>query len=43
MSQGKTVEKALENVKEAVSLYLEVSPREKRHLSGRTLTTTVEM
>jgi len=43
MSQGKTVEKALENVKEAVSLYLEVSPRKKRHLSGRALTTIVEI
>ncbi len=43
MSQGKTVEKALENAKEAISLYLEVSPRKKRRLSGLALTTTVEI
>ena len=43
MSQGKTVEKALEHAKEAISLYLEVSPRKKRRLSGLALTTTVEI
>ena len=43
MSQGKTVEKALDNVREAISLYLEVSPRKRRRLSGLALTTTVEI
>ena len=43
MSQGKTVEEALEHAKEAISLYLEVSPHKKRHLSGLALTTTVEI
>ena len=43
MSQGKTVEKALENVRKAISLYLEVSPRKRQRLSGLALTTTVEI
>ena len=43
MSQGKTVEKALEHVKEAVSLYLEEHPQKKRQLTGLALTTTLEI
>lgn len=30
MSQGKTIEAALRNVKEAIALYLEASPKRKR-------------
>ncbi len=30
MSQGKTIEAALKNVKEAIALYLETAPRRRR-------------
>jgi len=43
MSQGKTIEAALKNVKEAISLYLETSSRKKRPTSKPALTTTVEV
>jgi len=45
MSQGKTVEAALENVKEAIALYLEASPegRNRPEAKPTALTTTVEV
>jgi predicted RNase H-like HicB family nuclease len=43
MSQGKTIEQAMKNVKEAISLYLETVPRRKRPVPKYTLTTTVEV
>lgn len=43
MSQGKTIEAALKNVREAIALYLETSPRKKRPSSKPALTTTVEV
>jgi len=43
MSQGKTVEAALKNVKEAISLYLETSPAKKSSTAKLALTTTVEV
>jgi predicted RNase H-like HicB family nuclease len=43
MSQGKTIEKALKNVKEAIALYLETTPHKKRPVSKPTLVTTVEV
>ena len=43
MSQGKTIEQALKNVREAISLYLEASPRKKRPATKPTLITTVEV
>jgi predicted RNase H-like HicB family nuclease len=43
MSQGKSIEKALENVKEAISLYLETTPRKRRVTIKPALTTTVEV
>jgi len=44
MSQGKTVEAALKNVKEAIALYLETAPRRKKRVRPRpALTTTVEV
>jgi len=43
MSQGKTIEAALKNVKEAISLYLETTPRKKRPASKPALITTVEV
>jgi predicted RNase H-like HicB family nuclease len=43
MSQGKTVDQALKNVKEAISLYLETTPRRKRSAIKPALTTTVEV
>jgi len=43
MSQGKTVEAALRNIKEAVALYLEISPRKRSLLLRPALTTTVEV
>ena len=43
MSQGKTIEAALKNVKEAISLYLETAPRKKSPASKPALTTTVEV
>jgi predicted RNase H-like HicB family nuclease len=43
MSQGKTVERALTNVKEAIALYLESTPRKKRTAGRTALTTIVEV
>ncbi len=43
MSQGKTIENALKNVREAIALYLETTPRKARHLAKYALTTTVEI
>jgi predicted RNase H-like HicB family nuclease len=43
MSQGKTIEQALENVREAILLYLETTPRKIRKASKPTLVTTVEV
>ena len=43
MSQGKTIEAALRNVKEAISLYFETSPRKKGQMPKLALTTTVEV
>jgi hypothetical protein len=43
MSQGRTVDAALRNVKEAISLYLEESPRGKRGGGRPVLVTTVEV
>jgi len=43
MSQGKTVEQALKNVKEAITLYLEATPRKKRPAARTALTTTAEV
>ena len=42
MSQGRTVEDAIKNVREAISLYLETCPRGRKRSSKPTLTTTVE-
>jgi predicted RNase H-like HicB family nuclease len=43
MSQGKTIERALKNVREAILLYLETTPRKIRKASKPTLVTTVEV
>ena len=43
MSQGKTIEAALKNVKEAVALYLETAPTRRRRTAKPALTTTVEV
>jgi predicted RNase H-like HicB family nuclease len=43
MSQGKTIEKALKNVKEAIALYLESTPRRKCLAVKPALVTTVEV
>lgn len=43
MSQGKTVEAALKNVREAILLYLETVPAERRQISTQALTTFVEI
>ncbi len=43
MSQGKTVESALRNVREAIGLYLEAVPRRKRKPGGPALTTLIEV
>lgn len=44
MSQGKTIEQAIENIKEAISLFLETHPSKKKRKPFReTLTTTVEI
>lgn len=43
MSQGKTIEAALRNVKEAIQLYLEAAPPRKRRSAKPTLTTVVEV
>ena len=42
MSQGKTIEAALKNVKEAIALYLETTPR-KGKTTRSTFTTVVEV
>ena len=42
MSQGKTVDQALKNVREAILLYLETTPRKKRPSRKPALVTTVE-
>ena len=43
MSQGKTVEAALKNVKEAISLYVETLPPKQHHPARPAITTTVEI
>ncbi len=43
MSQGKTIERALKNVREAILLYLETTPRRKRLAAKPALVTTVEV
>ena len=43
MSQGKTVEAALKNVKEAISLYVEAVPPKKLKSERPAITTTVEV
>jgi predicted RNase H-like HicB family nuclease len=43
MSQGKTIEHALKNVREAIALYLETSPRKRRAAARPALVTTVEV
>ena len=43
MSQGKTVERAISNVREAIELYLSTIPKGKRPKSRHALTTTVEI
>jgi predicted RNase H-like HicB family nuclease len=43
MSQGKTVDQALKNVREAILLYLETSPLKKRPARKPALVTTVEV
>ncbi len=43
MSQGKTVEAALKNVKKAISLYLETVPARRRTNRSRVLTAVVEV
>jgi predicted RNase H-like HicB family nuclease len=43
MSQGKTVEQAIKNVREAIALYLETSPRKRRAAARSALVTTVDV
>ena len=43
MSQGKTMEAALKNVKEAIALYLETVPGRKRRPTKPAFTTVVEV
>ena len=43
MSWGKTVDAALKNIREAISLYLETAPRKRKSSSRRVLTTTLEI
>lgn len=43
MSQGKTIEAALDNVREAIALYLEESPQQKSPNAKPVLVTTVEV
>ncbi len=44
VTQGKTVEEAQENIKEAVELYLEDRPKSRQYLSKRApLITTLEL
>ena len=43
-SQGKTVEKAQENIREAIELYLEDAPKSKKHLTRKNpLVTSIEI
>ncbi|HUT62070.1 MAG TPA: type II toxin-antitoxin system HicB family antitoxin [Phycisphaerae bacterium] len=43
MSQGKTIEAALKNVREAIALYLESKPRKARPAFRQALTAVVEV
>jgi len=43
MSQGKTIEKAMANVRKAITLYLSTVPGHKRPKSRPALTTVVEV
>ncbi len=43
MSQGKSVDVAIKNVKEAIALYLEAVPEKRRPRRRIALTTTVEV
>ena len=43
MSQGKTIEVALENIKEAISVFLEECGGKSRPSVGPTLTTMIEV
>jgi predicted RNase H-like HicB family nuclease len=43
MSQGKTIEEALANAREAVELYLETEPGDRREPPRPTLTTVLEV
>ena len=43
MSQGKTMEAALKNVKEAIALYLETVPGRKHRATKPAFTTVVEV
>jgi len=43
MSQGKTIESALRNVKEAIALYIETAPRARPSRVKPALITTVEV
>lgn len=44
VSQGKTIEEAQKNIKEAVELYLEDRPKNKKYLSKKTpIITTLEL
>ena len=43
MSQGKTIEAALKNIREAISLYLEAEPKGRRKPVKPTLTTVLEV
>ncbi|MFH0963132.1 MAG: type II toxin-antitoxin system HicB family antitoxin [Planctomycetota bacterium] len=43
MSQGKTIEQALKNVREAILLYLETTPPKKRRMIKPALVTTVDV
>jgi predicted RNase H-like HicB family nuclease len=43
MSQGRTIEAALRNVREAIELYLATLPPRKRRFSKPALTTVIEV
>jgi predicted RNase H-like HicB family nuclease len=43
MSQGRTAEEALQNVRRAIELYLEASPEERRPSAKPPLTTVLEI
>ena len=43
MSQGRSIESALKNVKEAIAVYLEATPQRKRQSIRPVLTTSVEV